>query len=785
MQCDEREPRDDSREHRLPVTGKRRGMQVVVGRGKSREYILTNKEKAYFAGETGTANTRSYEGLIVELHKFLEGWDLVLGGAALSTLGVRTACVLPQSMTREYIVEKTTETVFLADGENLLIVSYSSNYRGEASFLPRFDIRSIWEEGRPDYEVVWDESSRVLALSRSDHGERTPEEDWPVWVAIACDRDVEFVAEAGYRETTYTKDAARRAMGTAVPFVPGRLAFSFEGDEMFAAGVTFCVAVGDTLEEASSKARSAIENEFALYDAKMRRVSDMLAEGGVACRDNDYRYALAWATTSCDALIMNMLGRGIFAGLHWFPNYWGRDTFICLPGACLVRGEFDVSARILETFAGLQQDDERSPHYGRIPNLAMPGEIYFNTADGTWWFVRAVFEHLRYTGDSEFARRIFPAVRTAIEGELAKRVGPDGLSLHGNAETWMDAGGEGNPHSPRGDRAVEVQALWYEALEGGSKLAARLNEDDLARKWGEAASGVAATFRRLYWDEDGRRLYDHLDPDGTPDVKNRPNETFALTVPTTPLVTPEMAAAVVDHVARTCVLPHGVASLDPSDPYFHPRHLDLDRYHFDEAYHNGDVWVWLTGPVVSALVKQGRVAEAWRQTLVLKEMMFEEGAAGTLPELRNGVAPESGENVAGAVSQAWSLAEFTRNYYQDYIGVVPDVMDGSLRVAPALPTDLTWAAATVRHGAGATKVLHEISEDGLSGSFTLDGSELDRPLNVLFSARVPLDADVRTGEVSAEGELRPGRSLRFLVAESGGRWSVSVEDAADDALEAE
>ena len=108
------------------MTGKRHGLQVVVGPRESREYVLTNKERAYFAGETGTANTRSYAGLIVELHKFLEGWDLLLGGVPLSAWGLRNACVLPQSMTREYLVERTAETVFLADGINVLIPSCSS-----------------------------------------------------------------------------------------------------------------------------------------------------------------------------------------------------------------------------------------------------------------------------------------------------------------------------------------------------------------------------------------------------------------------------------------------------------------------------------------------------------------------------------------------------------------------------------------------------------------------------------------------------------------------------------
>ncbi len=761
---------------KLPVVGRREGLQIVVGRRESREYILTNKEKAYFAGETGTTNTRSYEGLIVELHKFLEGWDLLLGDVPLSSWGVKHACVLPQSMTREYVVGQTTETVFLADRENLLILSYSTSSRGRAAFVPRVDIRSIWEEGKFEYETHWDTERRVLALSRVDHSERRPDEDYPVWIAIACDHPVFYVSEADHRPTTYTKDAARRAMASAMPFWPGRLEFSFAGDEAFAASVTFGIAVGDTLEGAIELARRGVEEEFALYDEKMRRMSTVLDGVGVATRDNDYRYALLWASASVDALIMNQMGRGIFAGLHWFPNYWGRDSFISLPGACLVRGEFDSAREILENFADLQEVAEDSLFYGRIPNFAMPGERFYNTADGTWWFVREVYEYVRYTGDLDLAKRLFPTIHRAIEGALLKRTDDDGLLVHGQAETWMDAGGEAHPFSPRGDRAVEIESLWITALESGAALAEIAGELDSAARWRETAGDARSSFQRLFWDEKRSALYDHIDLDGSPDTRIRPNQILALTVPWTDILPRDREEGVLRLVRETCVLPHGVTTLDPADPDFHPRHLDLDRYHFDEAYHSGDVWVWLTGPVVSALVKHGFVEAAWQQTKVLRDLVFYEGAAGTLPELRNGVPPESGENVAGAVSQAWSLAEFLRNFYQDYLGIRPDLIERTLDFRPALPRELSWVSAHVRLGSGSVVAFCDVDGENARARYRLTASASLPPLTVRFRTAVPPDAEIRTEVVSAEAVVEPCHAVEFVVKKKDGRWSVSVHD---------
>ncbi len=765
----------EDEEPALPVAGRRRTFAVTVGPRESREYVLTNKEKAYFTGETGTANGRSYNGLIVELHKFLEGWDLLLGGRPLSSWGVRNACVLPQSMTREHVLDRTTETVFLADGLNLLILTFSTNYRGGASFVPRIDIRGIWEEKRPEYETCWCAEHAVLALRRVDHPERTMEQDYPVWIAIACDRSAEFVPEAGYRPTTYTKDAARRAMATAVPYVPGRLEFRFEEDPQFPASATFSIAVGDSLDEAVALAARGIAEEFGLYDAKMRRISATVDGLGLAMRDRDYRYSLMWAAASVDALVMNQMGRGIFAGLHWFPNYWGRDTFISLPGACLVRGDFETARGILETFAGLQDTVEGSRSYGRVPNLAMPGEVHYNTADATWWFVREACEFLRYTGDVEFAERILPVVKRAIDGALTRRVGEDLLLRHGEAETWMDAGGEERPLSPRGDRAVEVEALWYTALRSGAAVAAAAGTGGLAERWNRLADRVRSAFVAAFWDDERSALHDHLDPDGTPDGKVRPNQILAASVPWDELLSGELEERMIRFAGDSCVLPHGVASLAPSDPDFHPRHLDLERYHFDEAYHNGDVWVWLTGPVVTAFVKRGLVGRAWEQTVVVRDLMFDEGAAGTLPELRNGVPPESGENVAGAVSQAWSLSEFLRNFYQDYLGVAPNLLEGVLHLRPALPRELGWVSARAMVGGGAIRLFYRLADDGTSACYRVSAERGVPRLDVRFRCRVPPAGDVRPTAVEANAELGPGGVLEFVVASVGAGWTVDVE----------
>lgn len=61
--------------------------------------------------------------------------------------------------------------------------------------------------------------------------------------------------------------------------------------------------------------------------------------------------------------------------------------FISIPGACYVSGQFEVARQILLDFARLQDTDPESPTYGRIPNVAKPDGVYYNTTDGTPRFV--------------------------------------------------------------------------------------------------------------------------------------------------------------------------------------------------------------------------------------------------------------------------------------------------------------------------------------------------------------------------------------------------------------
>jgi hypothetical protein len=141
---------------------------------------------------------------------------------------------------------------------------------------------------------------------------------------------------------------------------------------------------------------------------------------------------------------------------------------------------------------------------------------------------------------------------------------------------------------------------------------------------------------------------------------------------------------------QSLVFPYGVLSLSQNDENFHPFHNYPPNYPKDEAYHNGIIWQWNTGPVVQALCGFGMEDTAWILTSELTHQILERGAVGTLAELMDAF-PSKGESeprLSGTFSQAWSLAEYIRNFYQDYLGVKTDAYLKALYLLPTLPDDM-------------------------------------------------------------------------------------------------
>ncbi len=352
-------------------------------------------------------------------------------------------------------------------------------------------------------------------------------------------------------------------------------------------------------------------------------------------------------------------GMTVIAGYHWFGD-WGRDTMIALPGLTLSTGRPEVARRILTTFARFV---DRGMLPNRFPDAGEAPE--YNTADATLWYIEAIRAYYEATGDDGTLKDLFPVLEEIVRWHReGTRYGiqedpTDGLLRSGEPGvqlTWMDAKVGDWVVTPRSGKAVEINALWYNALVAMAGFARRLGKP--ATGWEGSAARVRGGFER-FWNERAGCCYDVIDgPQGSGDTL-RPNQIFAVSLPASPLA-PDRQRQVVDACARHLLTSYGLRSLAPGHPHYQG-HYGGDQWRRDGAYHQGTVWAFLLGPFALAHFRVHRDAEAARSFLAPLDDHLGDYGLGSIAEIFDGDAPFAPR---GCIAQAWSVAETLRAWHE-------------------------------------------------------------------------------------------------------------------------
>ena len=357
-------------------------------------------------------------------------------------------------------------------------------------------------------------------------------------------------------------------------------------------------------------------------------------------------------------LVKKGQGRSIVAGYHWFSD-WGRDAMIALPGLTLVTRRFHEAQQILDSFGSYCQN-------GLIPNMFIDrnSEAMYNTVDASLWFIDRVYQYLKYTDDKEFLERTWSILHSIMNGyqhgtDYGIYMDHDSLISHGDGLTWMDVKIGSYYPTPRSKKAVEIQALWYNALMIMGTLASILGKDD---PYTRIAEEVKERFTAQY-----DKYYDVIDKK---DVSLRPNQIFLVSLDYT-MINHSMQEQIVETIQNKLHTIFGLRSLSNDHPLYKGTYLG--DYNKDIAYHNGTVWSWLLGPFITAFVRVHHYEEKWRKyayKTFLQPMLdvFGENWDGSIPEIFDGDPPFLPR---GCMTQAWSVAEVLRTWVEDIERITP------------------------------------------------------------------------------------------------------------------
>ncbi|MGE5371743.1 MAG: amylo-alpha-1,6-glucosidase [Solirubrobacterales bacterium] len=646
------------------------GADLMLPRGKEREWLLTNGIGGFASSTISGINTRRYHGLLVaalkppgdrrvlvskleeevwiDEHRFsLFGSETVGGfsGMGFHYLQTFRRFPLPAYVYRldDVVLEKE---IWLPQGENEVQVRYriiNPNRRHVRMVVyPLLTARDYhWTLRRNEWPWRTTITGSGVMVEPYDGGPHI----WLTSDSVSC-------SEAGfwYYDVFYAQEAARGLDAVDDLYCPVTWEFETDSDNVF--------------RVAAAAQPVIIEREMAARE----RISELIRIQALTERPGFDSAALKVLAVAADQfLVRGRAGEGmsVIAGYPWFGD-WGRDTMIALPGLTLPAGRYEDFRRCFRTCLVYARD-------GLIPNLFddRGGDPAYNTVDASLWAFWAIYKYLQYTKDWDFvleAAEVLDRILEHYRDGTAFGIGmdKDGLIVQGSpghALTWMDACIHGEVITPRRGKPVEINALWHFALRFQSYIRRYDGRTARSSEWRQLSDLVKEHFAAAFWLSEKGYLADAVDDQG-PVHALRCNQIIAASLPVR-LLPAGLEHAVVGAVTRRLLTPFGLKTLADDHPGYSPRYQGNPEER-DRAYHQGTVWVWPWGQYMTALNRTYERSEASRRLInrLIAPLLWhlEQEGLGTVSEVFD---PEPPFSAGGCFAQAWSVAELLRVLWEE------------------------------------------------------------------------------------------------------------------------
>ena len=617
------------------------------------EWLLSSGSGAYSSSTAIGMNSRKYHGLLVAPLRGVSGRQVMLGkveeiarvGSAEFPLSTNAypGAIFPHGYKHQIGFSFTDHPVFaysfggvrleksvrMVHGHDAVVVSYrlAAGREVELEIRPMLSPRGIHSDPSASDAAVKCETDRYgFEIGK------------PARMRVSSSFGRFTTSPLQYRNMVYESEKARGYPAQETLFSPGHFAATLSrSDELH-----ICASL-DFLQPAE-----ALE----MLDRQSFRVEHAAGEYSRlnGCERTDFSDMLLSAADS----FIRIRGshKGIIAGYPWFSE-WTRDTMISIPGILLCTGRAGLAREMLI-------ENAKQMKNGLLPNfIDESGEPHYTSSDAALWFINAIREYVDATGDyytiqRQLWRQMKEWLSATMDGNTLVSMDYDCLlRVSEPSSTWMDAKIGGKAVTPRKGKPVEINALWHSALGFMMELAEKFDDRRTHEVCRRIMEEAGSSFQKFLSAEDGS-LMDVLEPN---DATLRPNQLFAISLPHSPL-NPIQQRHMFNIVRSRLYTPLGMRTLPTYDPHFHSEYKGNQEKR-DAAYHQGMIWPWLLGAFYDAQLRispgtEGQVLSSLRPFAEAMKL----GCIGTIPELYE---PKTLQP-AGAISQAWSVAEILRIY---------------------------------------------------------------------------------------------------------------------------
>lgn len=662
--------------------------QLNLEEGITKEWLITNGIGGFASSTIIGCNTRKYHGLLVApltpparryliLSKLDESLQIDNNTYNLYTNMcenyISDGYKYLESFEKDYIPIFTykisdvmiKKMICMKYGENTICVMYKiKNGKKKSKFTvaPIINYRDFHQTNENHIFEIKQESNRNKVKIVVDSHSETP-----IYMKMSEGEYIQHNNDIFYN-MYYIEEEKRGFNPKENHSVVGRYEIALMPEEE--KEISFICSLQDNIEEI--KAKKVINDEIV-------RINQLLIDSGLTEKKNinlEERELLKDYIIATDNFVVYRPNFGLhtmIAGYPWFLD-WGRDAMISYEGLLLIPKRYEIAKEVLLTFI-------KNIKFGLVPNgySGFDNRPLYNSVDASLLLFEQVYKYLKYVSDYNWVKQnIYDNLKEIIEKYTTGidlddnniYLDSDNLLVSGTPKTqntWMDAKYDGIAITPRNGKAVEINALWYNALKIMEELTNKFEGKKNSRQYAEMAEKCKISYNEKFYNKKRKCLYDVLGDD-----KIRPNQLFSLSL-SHPVIEPEseIAKQILDTVSKKLLNKYGLKTLAKSEEnyvevyYGEPARRDM-------SYHQGITWPWLLGLYYDALKNMITSTKIKKEKEELKlkleefknnvkttfiKSFYNEGMIGSLSELHDSKSPFLPK---GATAQAWSVAEVFR-----------------------------------------------------------------------------------------------------------------------------